>query len=294
MKVLVTGGSGFIGSALTGHLRQAGHEVRWISRKPVGPEQYGWNPGSLGQGIAWAEGLVNLSGESVVGRWTRGKKRRILESRVLSTRNLVKAVRASGKRPSVLVSGSAIGIYGDRGQDALDEGSEGAGDGDFLASVCRQWEAEALLAREVGLRVCLVRTGHVQSPKGGALKAVLLPFRFGLGGRIASGRQWASWIHLTDQCRLIAHLLASDGLEGPFNSTAPHPVTNLEYSQTLAKVLHRPCVFPVPAFVFKLAFGQASKLMLDSQKVLPTRALEAGFKFEFETLQPALQNLLAP
>lgn len=294
MKVLVTGGSGFIGSALTDHLKAQGHLVRWVSRRPVGPDQYGWNPESLGQGIAWAEGLVNLAGESVVGRWTRAKRRRILESRVSGTRTLVKAVKAAGKKPSVLVSGSAIGFYGDRGLEAVDESSQGAGDGDFLASVCRQWEAEALLAREAGLRVCLVRTGHVQSPRGGALKAVLLPFKLGLGGRIASGRQWASWIHLSDQCRLIALLLTQEGLQGPFNSTAPNPVSNQEYSQTLAKVLHRPCVFPVPAFVFKLALGNASKLMLDSQKVLPARALEAGFKFEFETLQPALKNLLTP
>jgi uncharacterized protein (TIGR01777 family) len=293
MKVLIAGGSGFIGRALTGYLRDRGHEVRWLSRKP-GPQDFGWEAESLDRAMAWADGVVNLAGELVLGIWTKAKKVRIMQSRIGSTRKLVEALARAKRRPKVLVSGSAIGYYGHQGDEALDERSGPAGGQDFLSKVCREWEAEALKAKKFGLRVCLLRTGHVLSPKGGVLKAMLLPFKLGLGGPLGDGSQWTSWIHMEDECGLILHLLKKPNAKGPFNASSPNPLTNKNYSKILGKILKRPAFIPIPSFVIRTVLREASRLLLDSQKVFPRKALESGFKFQFPNLEPALKNLLIP
>ena len=291
MKVLITGGSGFIGRGLSSYLKSKGHEVRWVSRKPA-PGDCGWGPESLLEGVSWADGVVNLAGHLVLGIWTASKRRRILDSRVKSTRLLVQAILQAKSKSKVLVSGSAIGFYGDGGDRALDESSPAAGAGDFLSEVCQAWEAEAMKAGQAGVRTCLIRTGHVLHPSGGVLKAMLLPFKLGLGGPMGNGRQWTSWIHLEDWCGLCLHLLLTPSLEGPFNAVGPEPLTNRDYSKQIAKTLGKPCIFTVPSFLLRM-LGQVSQLFLDSQKILPKRALDTGFSFKFPSLPDALQDLLA-
>ena len=228
-----------------------------------------------------------LAGESIMGRWTDAKKAKIRNSRVTGTMNLARALAKAAEKPKVFICASAIGYYGDRGDEILREDSA-AGSG-FLPEVCRQWESAAKVAFDAGIRTASLRTGVVLSASGGALRAMLLPFKLGLGGRIGSGRQWMSWIDLQDMAGAILHILKTDLLQGPVNMVAPRPVTNGEFTKTLAGVLHRPAIFPVPAFAAKLAFGEmADELLLSSQRVEPAKLTASGYPFRFKELKASL------
>jgi uncharacterized protein (TIGR01777 family) len=237
------------------------------------------------------DAVVHLAGEPIAQRWTRGAKRRIRESRVRGTELLASTLASLERPPRVLVSGSAMGIYGNRGDEALDESS--ASGNDFLAATAVAWEAAAEAARQVGVRVVMVRTGLVLSPRGGALAKLLPAFRLGLGGRVGSGRQWVSWIGLTDTVSAIRHAIETDSLTGPVNLSAPEPVTNAELAKTLAKVLRRPAILPVPAFAMRLAFGEMGEAtLLASQRMRPRRLLDSGYQFRYPTLEAALRHEL--
>jgi uncharacterized protein (TIGR01777 family) len=235
--------------------------------------------------------VIHLAGESIVGRWTASKKARIRESRVTGTRNLAQALAMAKVKPQVFVCSSAIGYYGDRGAEVLSEQSApGAG---FLADVCREWEAAAQHAADAGVRTVQIRTGVVLSPSGGALGKMLTPFKLGVGGRIGDGRQWMSWIDVQDMIAAIHHILQTDSLHGPVNMVAPKPVTNAEFTRTLAGVLSRPAIFPMPAFAVKLAFGEMGEtVLLGSQRVEPANLLASGYQFSFRDLRASLENVL--
>ncbi|ADU51556.1 domain of unknown function DUF1731 [Thermaerobacter marianensis DSM 12885] len=315
MRVVIGGGTGLIGSALAHRLLEDGHEVVVLTRSPGtaagggGPEAAGpghlrrvtWTAAPAGPGEpepAWWEAVegagavVNLAGESIAaGRWTPRQKERILQSRLQATRALVQAIAAARRKPAVLVSGSAVGYYGPRGDEAIDETAPPGTD--FLSRVCVAWEAEARKAEEAGVRVALVRTGLVLAREGGALPRLVLPFRLGAGGPLGSGRQWVPWIHVDDLVGLIRFLLAAEGQEGPFNGTAPHPVTNRDFARVLGKVLGRPAWLPAPAFALRLALGEmADALLLSGQRAVPRRALAEGFVFRFPEVEPALRDVL--
>jgi uncharacterized protein (TIGR01777 family) len=298
MKVLITGGSGFIGSALTSYLTARMHQVIRLVRRPPGPEagEIFWNPltGELDAGqIEGFDAVIHLAAENLAtGRWTRERKSRILESRVSGT-NLL-SVRLAGLRrpPKVMISASAIGYYGDRGEEVLDEGS-GAGSG-FLAEVCRRWEEATAPATTAGIRVVLLRIGMILSAAGGALPRMLTPFRFGFGARMGSGRQFMSWIALDDVLEIVGFVLGRGDLGGALNAVAPGPVTNLEFTRTLARVLRRPAVAIAPALALRLLFGEMSEqVLLSSARVHPARLLAAGFQFRYRRLEPALRHELS-
>lgn len=310
MRVLVTGGTGFVGRRLIGRLRGRGDEVVVLSRDPASAAKtvsvdriLGWDPASgpaPREAFAGVGGVVNLMGESIAGkRWSEVRKDRIRASRVLGTRNLVAAILAAeasrppSGQPRVLVTGSAVGYYGAR-EDAtiLDETSP-AGD-DFLADVCRAWEAEGERAREAGVRVVRLRTGIALGREGGVLAAMLLPFQLGLGGRIGSGRQWMSWIHADDLCSLILLALDRDDAEGPINGSAPEPVTQAEFARAFGNALERPTIVPMPAFAVRALFGEMGEaLLLRGQRVVPRRAQALGFRYRFERLERALGDLFS-
>lgn len=289
MIVAITGATGFIGSALTRRLERDGHTVRPISRPG------GWDParGRIDRTvIEGTDAVVHLAGESVFGRWTAAKKRRIIESRVPATRLLSEALAALARPPRVLVSASAIGIYGDRGDETLTEDSLPGHD--FLADGARDWEAAAAPAAQAGIRVVHTRFGVVLGAQGGALAVMLTPFRLGVGGPVGSGRQYFSWISLDDALGVILYALANENLAGPVNAVAPHPVTNREFAQALGRALGRPAVLPVPAFALQLVFGaEAAEFMQSSQRVIPARLVASGFRFRHPELEPALRHLLA-
>jgi len=297
MKVLVTGSSGLIGSALVDFLRASGHEVIRLvrSKRSLGKNTLYWDPETATLDPGSLEGLdavVNLAGESVVGRWTERKKAGILDSRVRSARLLSGALAQLSKPPKVLVSASASGYYGDCGDKPLKE--ENASGSMFLSEVCRQWEAATEAAARAGVRVVLLRFGVVLSAAGGALARMLLPFKMGLGGRIGSGRQYWSWIALDDVLGVVLHVLTAEALRGPVNVGAPNPVTNLEFTKTLGRVLNRPAIFPMPAFAARLAFGEmAQELLLVSARMEPARLAATGFQFRNPDLEAALRRLLA-
>jgi len=259
-----------------------GHTARPISRDEL-------ELGTLDEPLASADAVVHLAGEPVAQRWTAAAKKRIVDSRVEGTRNLVSALAAQSRRPHVLVCASAVGYYGSRGDQILTEAS--APGSDFLARVTIDWEAAAQSAEELGLRVVYLRFGMILGP-GGALAKLLPPFRFGLGGRLGSGHQWMAWIHLEDAVKLILFAIDLSAIRGAVNATAPHPVTNDEFTSRLATALHRPAVLPVPAFALKLALGEMSGMLLASQRVLPSVAKSAGFPFQYPDLQSAFDNLL--
>ena len=293
-RVLLTGSSGFLGSALLPTLKARGFEVTRLVRGVAAKEdEIRWNPAwpPSSEAISGFDAVIHLAGETVVGRWTASKKTKIRDSRVTGTRNLVHALLEAKDRPRVLISASAIGYYGDRGDELLNElSTSGSG---FLADVCREWEAAAQPAVNAGIRTALVRTGVVLSRDGGALKKMLLPFQMGIGGNIGSGRQWMSWIHLQDWIGAIHHILKNDLVQGPVNLVGPKPVTNAEFTKTLASVLSRPAIFPVPAFVAKLAFGQmGEEVLLGSQRVEPARLVTSGYPFQYSDLRKALQAVL--
>jgi hypothetical protein len=235
--------------------------------------------------------IVHLSGESVAGRWTEAKKRRIRESRIISTQNLARTLTQAEKKPGTFVCASAIGYYGNRGEEILTENSS-SGSG-FLAEVSNDWEAATAPAFDAGIRTVNLRTGIVLSTHGGALKQMLLPFRLGLGGKVGSGGQWWSWIHIEDFVAAFQHIVDNISMIGPVNMTAPNPVTSAEFTKTLAKTLKRPAVLPLPAFAAKLALGEfAEEGLLASARVQSKKLTEAGFKFAFPDLEAALKNLL--
>ena len=238
------------------------------------------------------DALINLAGMPIADRrWSEQRKQLLWESRVTLTEQLVAYINRADVKPDVLVSGSAVGYYGDRGEEVVDEESDG-GD-DFAHRLCAAWEEAALQAEQAGVRVALLRTGLVIGPDGGFLARMLLPFKLGLGGRLGDGQQWMSWIHRDDLIAMIERLLNSPHLHGPFNGTAPEPVTNQLFSQTLAKLFHRPALLPVPAWLLKTALGELSILLLGGQRVMPGRFQDDGFHFRFETLESALADIVA-
>jgi hypothetical protein len=283
MRIAVTGAGGFVGSRLCELARARGHGVIAIGRSSG---ERLWNPQNEPAPLEAADAVVHLAGEPVArGRWTRRKMAAIRESRVTGTRNLVAGLRGSGAR--VLVSASAIGYYGDRGDEELTEDSP-PGD-DFLAGVCREWEAEA---EKAGIRTVRVRIGIVLGP-GGALGKMLTPFKLGLGGRLGSGRQWMSWIHRDDLGALLLHAIEKEALAGPLLGTTPNPVTNLEFTKALGKALGRWTILPMPRWQMRLVFGRVSEVLVSSQKCLPRRTLASGFAFAHPELAPALGGILA-
>lgn len=283
MRIAITGASGLIGGALTGFLATAGHDVTGVSLR-----------GADIPDLSGHEAVVHLAGESIAGgRWTPERKARIVASRVDLTRRLAEAIAALPEqvRPKVLVCASAIGFYGDRGDQVLTEASA-AGRG-FLPETCAAWEAAAEPVRGAGVRLVHLRFGIVLSPLGGALEQMLPPFRLGLGGPVGSGRQWFSWIALDDVVGAIHHAVVTPSLAGAVNVTAPEPVRNASFGATLGHVLGRPAVLPLPAFAIRLLFGEmGTELLLGSQRVSPGRLLASGYTFRFRTLEPALLHLL--
>jgi uncharacterized protein (TIGR01777 family) len=289
-RIAVTGASGLIGSALVGYLKSQGHTVqRLVRRAAVSSEEITWDPiaGTVDmEALAGVDAVIHLAGAGVSDkRWTKKYKSEILNSRLLGTTTIAKAVAIV--KPQVFISASAIGWYGESGNRAVIE-SDRVGD-DFLAAVCREWESAADLAGDV--RTVKLRTGLVLDPTGGALGQMLPIFRFGLGGKLSNGKQWWSWITLHDQIRAIAFLLENK-ISGPVNLTSPNPVTNSEFTAGLARAMHRPALFPVPAFALKIALGGFSAEVLGSKKVMPQALTEAGFTFDYPHISSALEKLV--
>lgn len=301
MRVVVAGGTGFIGRRLVNRLLSLGHHVTILSRsapsmgRSVGPEKKlawdGYDTSTWKGSIEQANAVVNLAGTNLGGgRWTANRKRSIIDSRVLVTKSLVDAMRLHERKPSVFVSASAVGYYGNVMDGDVDESSPNGTD--FLSEVCRRWEGEALKAADLGVRVVTPRTGLVLDTGGGALPRLMLPFRLFVGGPLGSGQQWVSWIHADDEVNALVHLMDNSALEGAVNLTAPEPVRMKEFSALLGRVLKRPSWAPVPAFVLKLILGEMSEMVLTGQRVVPKRLLESGFRFRYERLDDALRALL--
>jgi len=296
MHVVVSGSRGLVGAALVPFLTADGHRVtRLVRRTAAKPDEAAWDPvrdAVDASRLDGADGVVHLAGENIAaGRWTSARKAEIRRSRVDGTRTLCEALARLPHPPKILVSASAIGLYGDRGAEVLTEKSApGTG---FLADVCREWEAATGPASRAGIRVVNLRFGMILSPRGGALRKLLLPFRLGMGGRIGSGEQFVSWIVLDDAIRLLHHVLYEETVRGPVNAVAPAPVTNAEFARTLARILRRPTLLPVPAFAARLAFGEmADALLLASARVIPARLRAWGYRFRFPELEAALRHTL--
>lgn len=300
MRVLISGVTGFIGARLAETLATAGHEIWGLSRDPDKArkqvpqlaEAFAWNPVTQQPprgAFADVDAVVHLAGETVSGRWNAKKMQRIEDSRVVGTRNLVKAFEIPN-RPPVLVSSSAIGYYGDRGDTELTEDLKPGRD--FLGTVSQKWEAEAERAERLGVRVVIVRTGIVLAPGGGALAAMLPPFKMGAGGPMGSGAQWWSWIHRDDLVAILQRAIEEDTMHGAYNATAPSPMRQKEFARVLGSVLHRPAFMPTPAFALKLALGGFSTELLSSKRVLPKRLQQQGFEFQYPELEGALRAAL--
>jgi len=294
--VAVTGATGMIGSALVDRLRARRHTVRRLVRgKATQPGDVEWNPNADTLSPAALEGcdaVVNLAGAPIAERWTDSRKREIMESRVCGTTLLARTIAGLAVKPRVVLSGSAIGYYGDRGDERLDEGSTPGND--FLSEVVRAWEGAALPIAEGGVRLVLLRTGMVLSANGGALAKMLPPFRLGVGGPMGGGRQWMSWISIDDHVRAMEHALFADALHGPVNMVAPNPVTNATFATTLGRVLNRPSVIPLPAFALELMFGEMARAtILGGQRVAPHALTASGFEFSEPTLEGALRSVLS-
>jgi uncharacterized protein len=297
VNITITGASGLIGRRLMKNLGTAGHALTVLSRHagtnvPPGVTVVAWDPMKgppPEDGVRNASAVIHLAGEPVAQRWNADVKRRIRESRVVGTRNLVQALSKLRNTPQTLICASAVGYYGSRGDEVLREDS--APNHSYLAEVCTAWEQEAAAAEALGIRVVRVRTGVVLDPRGGALQRMLTPFRMGVGGKLGDGRQWMSWIHLADLGSMFQFAVERD-VRGALNGVAPIPVTNADFTQALAATLHRPAVFPVPVFGMKLVFGEMSDILLASQRVLPAAPEAAGFKWSFPELGGALKDLL--
>lgn len=301
MRVVITGGTGVIGSALARELGEAGHEVVILTRNtakagplPANTRAVEWD-GRTAKG--WSSlldgdtGIVHLAGEGIAeGRWTDEKKRRIRDSRVESGRAVLAAIQEAKERPRVLLQGSAVGYYGPCGDEVVDE-SHPPGN-DFLGRVCVEWEASTAEAESLGVRRPILRTGIVLTPRGGALPRMSMPFRLGAGGSLGSGRQWFPWIHIADEVGAIRFLLEREDARGPFNLTAPNPLTNRDFSRALGQALHRPSFAFAPAFALRLALGEMAESILNGQRAVPRRLMELGYGFRYPEALPALQNLL--
>jgi hypothetical protein len=294
MNVLISGATGLIGSALVPELEAKGHTVTRLSRSRSGANTIRWDPsaGTIDGDLEGTDAVVHLAGESIAqGRWNPDKKRRILDSRVQGTRLLAEKISALATPPKVMVSMSAVGYYGDRGDEVLTE--ESAPGADFLTRVCREWEAAAEPARRAGIRVVHPRLGIVLTPQGGALGTTLPIFKLGGGGKIGSGRQWWSWVALDDVVGSVLHALTDEGVEGPVNVGSPNPMTNAEYTKVLGKVLGRPTVLPLPAPAARIMLGEvADALLLASQRMRPARLQATGYAFRHPQLEGALRHLL--
>ncbi|HEY3225722.1 MAG TPA: TIGR01777 family oxidoreductase [Planctomycetota bacterium] len=299
MRALVTGATGFIGRRLLAKLDRPVVLTRdpHRARALLGPDLslFAWDPAGgppPAEAFRGIEVVFNLAGESVgEKRWTRKRKAAIRRSRVSGTHNLVGAIEGLREKPRVLVSVSAVGYYGDRGDEPLDESAPPGSD--FLAEVCGAWEAEASRAAGLGLRVVTPRLGVVLGPDGGALKKMLLPFKLGLGGRLGSGTQWMPWVHLDDAVGLLLHGARTSGLSGPVNAVAPAAVTNREFTKTLGAVLGRPTILPMPGFMLRIVVGEFAKVLLSSQRVVPRAAEKSGYTFAYPRLEGALRAVLA-
>ena len=296
MKLVIAGASGFIGSALTSRLLENGHTLTLLTRSA--PRDFStaakrwlyWTPGVAGDwqmAIDGADGVINLAGEPIAKRWTENQKRKIRQSRLKSTSSLIEAIGKAKEKPVFLLNASAVGYYGPRGDEIINEGAVPRND--FLASVCREWEAEAQKAESFGIRVIRLRTGVVLGRGGGALAKMVPPFKFFVGGPLGSGTQWMSWIHLEDEVSLILYLMENYEAAGPLNATAPNPVQMKEFCQTLGKVMGRPCWAPVPALALRLMLGEMADMLLTGQRVIPAAAQKLGYEFRYPNLSNALR-----
>lgn len=295
MKVVVAGGTGFLGSALVSQLTTDGHDVTVLTRRPRSDRDVAWDPdgsaGEWGRVIDGSDAVINLAGESIAGGWwTVERKRRIDESRMTATRSIVDAIKAAARKPAVLLNASAIGYYGPHGGETLTE--DATAGTDFLATVCNQWEWEAQAAQSM-TRVVLLRTGLVLHRSGGALPSIVRPFRFFVGGPVGSGNQYWSWIHRDDWVAMVIWALTTDRIAGPLNVTAPVPVTNREFAATVGSILKRPAWLHTPEFILHAVLGEmADALLLSGQFVLPFKAEWGGYHFRYPTLRPALESAL--
>lgn len=299
MKIVITGASGFIGSLLTDHLWSQRHHLILLSRNPpresnlTQQEWISWKPGAPGdweQVIDGVDGIINLAGEPIAAkRWSDAQKEKIRFSRVASTNALVKAVGKAVKKPKFLISASAVGYYGPRGDETITE--ETVPGNDYLARVCVDWEEEARKAESYGIRVALVRTGIVLGKGQGALAKMVAPFKYFVGGPLGSGNQWVPWIHIEDHIALLLFLIENQNARGPFNATAPNPVTMTEFCKTLGKVLNRPSWASVPGGMLTLLVGEMSEMLLNGQRAVPQAAVKLGYEFKYPNLLPALESL---
>lgn len=298
-RILVSGGSGPIGAALIPTLKASGAHIIRLSRPgraQTAPDEESipWDPEQplAADALSGFDGVIHLAGESIVGRWSEAKKKKIRDSRVMGTRNVAQALAQAKDKPQMFICSSALGYYGDRADELLNEDSApGVG---FLPEVCREWEAATRPAADAGIQTVQIRTGVVLSSKGGALAKMLTPFKMGVGGKIGSGKQWMSWIDVEDMVGAVHHILKSDLLRGPVNMVAPKPVTNEEFTKTLASVLSRPAILPMPALAVKLLFGEMGEtVLLGSQRVEPSQLISSGYPFRFRTLRASLENILS-
>jgi uncharacterized protein (TIGR01777 family) len=296
MNITLTGASGFIGVALIAKLKAEGHQLHVLGRTPPKDSSVAFSKWDASgkelppaKAIAEADAIIHLAGEPIAQRWTDDVKKRLRTSRVNGTQKLVEAIAASDRKPRALISGSAIGYYGDRGNEIINENSK-PGKG-FLPDMCVEWEKAALEASKQGLRVVLMRTGVVLGEGGGALAQMLPFFKMGTGGRIGSGNQWMSWIHLDDIVGLLLFALNSDKVSGPLNGTAPNPVTNADFTHILGEVIHRPAVFPIPEFGLKLLYGEMAQVLIEGARVVPEASMLAGYQFRYPELRAALASV---
>lgn len=297
-NILITGGTGFIGRRLCQLFRQEGYAVTVLSRRPEKVKKLCGNFVSALASLDDVESdlefeaIINLAGAPVAdGRWTNERKELLVTSRSETTKKIADYIERAAKKPKRLISGSAVGYYGDGGDRILDE--DAPFNDEFTHRLCQEWESEACRVLEHGVMLSIIRTGLVVGKNGGFLQKMLLPFKLGLGGRLGDGKQWMPWIHMDDITGIILFILNSDDMEGVFNATAPNPVTNEEFTATLARVLHRPALMPLPAFFLKLAFGEMSRLLLTGQRAVPTSVLNKGYQFRYTRLDDALNNVLS-
>jgi len=296
MKILITGGTGFIGSALCNELlKDKNNEITILSRsKDITSTKITIinNLNNLEKDASYNI-IINLAGEPIADKkWSREQKQKIVESRINTTESIIEFIKNSTEKPELLISGSAIGYYGIE-QSNTDHDENDTSDDSFSSQLCKQWESVALQANTYGVRTCILRTGIVLGKNGGALRKMLMPFKMGLGGKIGSGKQWMSWIHLDDLVGIIMHCIKQNDVNGPVNGTAPNPSTNSSFTKALGKALRRPTFFPMPKIVIKILMGQmGTELLLSGKKILPIKALESGYQFKYATLDSALNNII--
>lgn len=307
MKIVIAGGSGFLGTALAWAWAEEGHDVRILTRAiPAGQAQHesgtgkpgitrvGWRPDgtavTVGQELERADALIGLAGESIGGgRWTATRKRALRDSRILATRSLVEALAGTREPPHTFVSASGVGYYGDRGSETLSE--DASAGTDFIARLCAEWEAEAMRAARPGVRVIPLRTGLVLEKSGGVLPRMSMPFRYCVGGTIGSGRQYISWIHRLDWLELVRFIVETQAFDGPVNATAPHPSSNADFSRALGRALHRPALMRAPGFALRLALGELAETVLTGQRAIPARALAQGYHFRYPEIEIAFRGI---